>query len=105
MAKRRASDEEAALTMTPLVDVVLLLLIFYIVTTSFVDREIDLQLPDSGISFDQVQRDILLAALEKNDWNQSKTARYVGLTRNTLIYRMRKFGLTKQSTSESDESR
>ena len=67
-------------------------------------KGIDLQLPDSGISFDQVQRDILLAALEKNHWNQSKTARYVGLTRNTLIYRMRKFGLTKESTPESDES-
>ena len=36
--------------MTPLIDVVLLLLIFYIVTTAFVDREIELQLPESDAS-------------------------------------------------------
>jgi biopolymer transport protein ExbD len=43
-------EEEVALGMTPLIDVVLLLLIFYIVTTSFVDREIELQLPESQSS-------------------------------------------------------
>ncbi len=50
MARRRAEDEEAVLGLTPLIDVVLLLLIFYIVTTAFVDREIELQLPDSQSS-------------------------------------------------------
>ena len=48
MAKRE--QEEVSLSMTPLIDCVLLLLIFYIVTTSFVDREIDLQLPESDAS-------------------------------------------------------
>jgi biopolymer transport protein ExbD len=43
-------EEEVSLTMTPLIDVVLLLLIFYIVTTAFVDREIELQLPESDAS-------------------------------------------------------
>ena len=36
--------------MTPLIDVVLLLLIFYVVTTAFVDREIQLELPESDAS-------------------------------------------------------
>ena len=49
MARTRV-DEEASLSMTPLIDVVLLLLIFYIVTTSFVDREVELQLPESDAS-------------------------------------------------------
>ena len=44
------NDEEAGLSMTPLVDIVLLLLIFYIVTTAFVDREVELQLPESDAS-------------------------------------------------------
>ena len=48
MARHR--DEDSGLGLTPLVDVVLLLLIFYIVTTSFVDREIELRLPDSQAS-------------------------------------------------------
>ena len=50
MARRRQQDEDATLGLTPMIDVVLLLLIFYIVTTAFVDREIELQLPDSQSS-------------------------------------------------------
>ncbi len=51
MAIRRIQEEEeAAISMTPLIDMVLLLLIFYIVTTSFVDREIVLELPESQAS-------------------------------------------------------
>lgn len=50
MARRGQEIEEATLSMTPLIDVVLLLLIFYIVTTSFQDREIELQLPESESS-------------------------------------------------------
>jgi biopolymer transport protein ExbD len=50
MPRQRDRDEEAALGLTPLIDVVLLLLIFYIVTTAFVDREIELQLPESQSS-------------------------------------------------------
>ena len=47
---RKVEEEPATLAMTPLIDVVLLLLIFYIVTTAFVDREIQLQLPESEAS-------------------------------------------------------
>lgn len=36
--------------MTPLIDIVLLLLIFYIVTTAFIDRELQLQLPEADAS-------------------------------------------------------
>lgn len=50
MARKRREDEEAVLSMTPLIDVVLLLLIFYVVTTAFIDREIELQLPESDAS-------------------------------------------------------
>lgn len=50
MARRRREFDESGLTMTPLIDVVLLLLIFYVVTTAFQDREIELQLPESDSS-------------------------------------------------------
>ncbi|MFQ5697282.1 MAG: ExbD/TolR family protein [Myxococcota bacterium] len=50
MRRRSESTEEASLSMTPLIDVVLLLLIFYVVTTAFAEREIELQLPDSQSS-------------------------------------------------------
>ncbi len=50
MSRRTSQEDEVSLTMTPLIDVVLLLLIFFVVTTVFVDREIELQLPDSQSS-------------------------------------------------------
>ncbi len=50
MARRARSEEDVTLSMTPLLDVVLLLLIFYMVTTAFIDREIELQLPESDAS-------------------------------------------------------
>jgi two-component system NtrC family response regulator len=51
------------------------------------------QLPDSGFSLQEFEGELIRLALERNDWNQSQTARYLGMTRNTLIYRMQKFGL------------
>jgi two-component system NtrC family response regulator len=57
-------------------------------------EEIRLDLPSTGISLSRLEKDVLLHALEKTSWNQSQAARYLGLSRKTLIYRMRKFGLT-----------
>jgi biopolymer transport protein ExbD len=50
VARKAREEDVATIGMTPLIDVVLLLLIFYIVTTAFVDREIQLQLPESEAS-------------------------------------------------------
>ena len=50
MGRRKEPIEEAGLSMTPLIDIVLLLLIFYIVTTAFIDRELQLQLPEADAS-------------------------------------------------------
>jgi two-component system NtrC family response regulator len=66
-------------------------------------NEISVQLPESGFSMEQLEREILRASLEKKGWNQSKTARYMGISRNTLIYRMRKFGLRREGLKKSDD--
>jgi two-component system NtrC family response regulator len=58
------------------------------------------QLPEQGISFEEVERDILLAALQRHDWNQTRAARYLKMTRNTLIYRMNKYGIRENRRKE-----
>ncbi len=46
---RPREDEEPTLNLTPLIDVVFLLLIFFMVTTSFVrDAELQIELPEAG---------------------------------------------------------
>jgi transcriptional regulator with PAS, ATPase and Fis domain len=52
-----------------------------------------LELPDEGLSLEEVERELLLAALEKHGWNQTRAAAYLDITRSTLLYRIQKFGL------------
>ncbi len=52
------------------------------------------ELPAENISLDEVEREIIRYALEMHNGNQSQTARYLGITRSALIYRMQKSGLT-----------
>jgi DNA-binding NtrC family response regulator len=50
-------------------------------------------LPEEGISLEAVERDLISRALEKFDGNQTQAARYLDISRRTLIYRMEKHGL------------
>ncbi len=52
-----------------------------------------LHLPDGGIDFYGLEKSLILQALRNADGNQSKAARLLGMTRQTLLYRMRKFGI------------
>lgn len=52
-----------------------------------------LDLPEQGISLDAVERELILKALQKFNGNQTHAARYLDISRKTLIYRMEKYGL------------
>ncbi|HUV13023.1 MAG TPA: sigma-54 dependent transcriptional regulator, partial [Acidobacteriota bacterium] len=60
-----------------------------------INGKVHMTLPSEGFSLNQLERDIIEEALIQNEWNQTQTARYLGITRNTLIYRMQKFNLRK----------
>jgi DNA-binding NtrC family response regulator len=60
---------------------------------------INLELPPHGISLEAVERELILRALEKCNWNQTKAAQYLDISRKVLIYRMEKFGLHKETAS------
>lgn len=50
------------------------------------------ELPADGISLDEVEKELIRYALDMHNGNQSQTARYLGITRSALIYRMQKSG-------------
>jgi two-component system NtrC family response regulator len=52
-------------------------------------------LPDAGVSLEEVEKELILRALQKHDWNQSRAARYLGITRHTLLYRMEKHNIAR----------
>lgn len=60
---------------------------------------IGLKLPEDGIDLEEVEKEILLQALEKHNWNQTHAARYLNISRKTLIYRMEKFSLVPPEQS------
>src|SRR5256712_12676278 len=53
------------------------------------------KLPPEGISFEDVERDLIMQAMEQTDFNITKSAKLLGLTFRTLQYRLEKFGIKK----------
>lgn len=51
-------------------------------------------LPDEGYSLEQLEREVVTCALERNLWNQTAAAKFLRIPRHTLIYRMEKYGIS-----------
>jgi len=54
-----------------------------------------LRLPDEGINLFDIERSVILEALDRNDWNVSRTAVFLRVPRHILAYRILKYGLEK----------
>jgi DNA-binding NtrC family response regulator len=52
-------------------------------------------LPAKGFKFDDLEKDIVMQALERTGWNQTRAGELLGMTRDQIHYRMEKFGLLK----------
>jgi two-component system response regulator PilR (NtrC family) len=51
--------------------------------------------PPEGISFEELERDVIIKAMERADWVIGKAAPLLGMTYKTLQYRLEKFGIEK----------
>ncbi|MEW8461750.1 MAG: helix-turn-helix domain-containing protein, partial [Candidatus Thiodiazotropha endolucinida] len=51
------------------------------------------QLPDQGLNMDELEASLIEQALNKTFGNRSKAARMLGLSRDTLLYRMKKYAI------------
>ena len=56
---------------------------------------LQLEIPNEGISLEQVEKTLIRKALEKTGGNQTRAAQLLGIKRHALIYRMEKFQLEK----------
>ena len=61
-------------------------------------------IPDGGINLEEVERSLVVQALQKTGWNVTRAARLLGLTRDTLRYRMEKFSLAAPARAAGSPS-
>ena len=53
------------------------------------------RLPPEGVNLDEVERQLLMQALERASGNQTQAAHLLGINRDQVRYRIEKFGLSK----------
>lgn len=57
----------------------------------------EVALPPAGIVLEDLERSLVVQALERSGWNQTKAAGLLGLNRDQIRYRIEKFKLEKQA--------
>jgi two-component system, NtrC family, response regulator AtoC len=55
----------------------------------------EFRLPPEGVNLDEVERQLLVQALERAKGNQTQAAQLLGINRDQVRYRIEKFGLSK----------
>jgi DNA-binding NtrC family response regulator len=55
----------------------------------------EFRLPPEGVNLDEVERQLLVQALERANGNQTQAAQLLGINRDQVRYRIEKFGLSK----------
>jgi DNA-binding NtrC family response regulator len=60
-----------------------------------------IELPASGLNLEAVEKTLVLQALERTGWNQTRAAKLLGLNRDQIHYRIEKFKLS-QGEGESE---
>jgi DNA-binding NtrC family response regulator len=72
--------------------------------TPAVVSESNFALPLNGINFEDVERSLIMQAMERTDNNITKSAKLLGLTFRTLQYRLEKFGIKREGAEDEEES-
>jgi len=58
------------------------------------------ELPPNGIDLEQLERSLVVQALERTQWNQTRAAGLLGLNRDQIRYRIEKFHLEKANAGQ-----
>ena len=63
------------------------------------------KLPPEGVNFEDVERSLIMQAMDRTDNNITKVAKLLGLTFRTLQYRLEKFGIKKDGDGDGTRRR
>jgi DNA-binding NtrC family response regulator len=62
---------------------------------------LEIDLPPQGVSLEAIEKELIVKALERCGWNQTQAARYLDISRKTLIYRMERHGIRRQHAQQA----
>ena len=68
-----------------------------------VEKVVKFPVETKGMSLEDVEKELIVQALAKFNGNQTQAANYLGITRQTLMYRIAKHGIKKSYPPKSDE--
>jgi DNA-binding NtrC family response regulator len=71
--------------------------------TSEQNNHFNFKLPPEGISFEDLERSLIMQAMEQSDWNITRAAKLLGLTFRTLQYRLEKFDIQRPGRARDEE--
>jgi len=55
--------------------------------------QMSLEIPDEGVKLEEVEKALIINALNKAGQNQTRAAELLNISRQTLIYRMQKYDI------------
>jgi DNA-binding NtrC family response regulator len=59
-----------------------------------------IELPSAGLDLEEAEKSLVLQALERTGWNQTRAAKLLGLNRDQIRYRIEKFQLASTTPGE-----
>jgi two-component system NtrC family response regulator len=59
----------------------------------------------SAVGLKAVERELIVQALREANWNQTKAARQLAISRKTLLYRMSKYGIEREESEQGGDSK
>jgi DNA-binding NtrC family response regulator len=60
------------------------------------ENRLQIQLPPEGVTMEGVERELIIMALQQHNYNQTRAAKTLGMSRDTLRYRMKKFDIKEK---------
>ena len=63
---------------------------------ALIPEQIDIDLPETGINFEELEKELLIKAMKKSNGVVAKAAKLLGMSYKTFWYRWEKFGISKK---------
>ncbi len=106
MLFRKEGEEDFSLDLTPMIDVVFLLLIFFMVSTSFIDfsRRMDISLPEAkaSVTADKIKNYVIEIGLDKKIFLNGTEVDFKNLEKR-LKEKKEELGIKKAVVVRADE--